>query len=60
LILRLGLELDEEARKLRVEVEALRARRNEIAGKIAKDNAKARTRPRTLPRGPGGRRYLQA
>ncbi len=31
------LELDEEARKLRVEVEALRARRNEIAGKIAKD-----------------------
>ncbi len=31
------LELDEEARKVRSEVEALRARRNEIAGKIAKD-----------------------
>ncbi|MGE5579735.1 MAG: serine--tRNA ligase [Bacillota bacterium] len=31
------LELDEEARKMRSEVEALRARRNEIAAKIAKD-----------------------
>lgn len=31
------LELDEEARKIRTEVEGLRARRNEIAAKIAKD-----------------------
>ena len=31
------LELDEDVRKARSEVEALRARRNEIAGKIAKD-----------------------